>query len=175
MLVPAAEDLLLYLCLHGARHTWSRLLWVCDVDAVIRSAPSIDWQTLNARATSIDAGKRLALGIRLAHDLLGTPVPDAADVRAHDRGMDRTMAIVAQRMRDTSEARRIPSFRTRLISELAVRETFAQRIGYLSRQFKPTPRDRAWVRLPRRMEWMHVVLRPFRLLARYGHEYEKKK
>ena len=174
MRVPAVEDLLLYLCLHGARHTWNRLLWVCDVDAVMRSAPSIDWKTLVARALLIDAAKRLALGVRLAHDLLGTHFPDV--LKEHDRGLGRTLAIVAGRMEDTSNGRRAPSsFRTRLMSELAVRETLAQRLIYLCRQFKPTPRDRAWIRLPRYMEWMHVVLRPVRLLTRYGHEFEKKR
>lgn len=173
MLVPAAEDLLLYLCLHGAQHLWSRLLWVCDVDAVIRREPSLDWETLLSRAAAIDATRRVGLGVHLAHTLLHTPLPPL--LATSDRGRRRTMALVAHRMADTGAGRRIPSLRLRLASELAARETLAQRLTYLRKQFIPTPRDRAWLRLPRRMGWLHVVLRPLRLLTRYGEDYEKRK
>jgi hypothetical protein len=173
MRVPAAEDLLLYLCLHGARHLWSRLLWVCDVDAVIRGEPSLDWETLLARAAAIDATRRLILGVQLAHQLLRTPLPPlvGGPTRAHRR----TLTLVARRMADTSAGRRIPSLRLRLASELAARETLSQRLTYLRKQLTPTPRDRAWLRVPRRLEWLHLVLRPLRLLTRYGHDYEKRK
>jgi hypothetical protein len=173
MRVPAPEDLLLYLCLHGARHLWSRLLWVCDVDAVIRGEPSLDWEMLLSRAAAIDATRRLTLGIRLAQQLLRTPFPPL--LATHSRRQRRTLALVAHRMADTSAGRRIPPLRLRLASELAARETLSQRLTYLRKQFTPTPRDRAWLHLPRRLEWLHVVLRPLRLLTRYGDEYEKRK
>ena len=174
--VPAAEDLLLYLCLHGARHLWSRLVWVSDIDAVIRSESSLDWETLFARAAAIDATQRLALGVQLAHQLFHTPLPRLPSLlAARDRDQRRTIALFARRMADTSAGRHVPSLRVRFASELAVRETLAQRFTYLYKQLTPTPRDRAWLRLPRGMGWLHVVLRPLRLLTRYGEEYEKKK
>lgn len=176
MRIPAAEDLLLYLCLHGARHAWSRLLWVCDVDAVIRSEPALDWDALFSRASAIQATRRLTLGIDLAQRLLGTEVPGVIRLRIrNDRHHRRAIAAVERRMDDISAGRRIPAFRLRLRSELAMRETPGQRLRYLWRQFTPSPRDRAWLRLPAGMSWLHVVLRPLRLLTRYGIEYEKRK
>jgi hypothetical protein len=176
MRIPAPEDLLLYLCLHGARHSWSRLLWVCDVDAVMRSEPGIEWETLLSRAASIQATERLATGVHLAHRLLRTPLPRVGPFLADpDRNQRRRIALVARRMADTSAGRRLPSLRLAFASELAVRETLAQRLTYLYKQLTPTTRDRAWLPLPARMQWLRVVLRPFRLLIRYGQEYEKKK
>ena len=40
------EDLLLFLCAHGAKHIWERLLWLCDVREVLRSHPDLDWEHL---------------------------------------------------------------------------------------------------------------------------------
>jgi hypothetical protein len=172
MRVLAMEDQLLYLCLHGARHLWSRLLWVCDVDAVIRRSPSIDWPAVMSRAAAIDATQRLALGLHLAHTVLATPLPSFPPLAASGRPLERALALVARRMSDTSAGRAVPSLGLLLASELAVRETFAQRLRYLGKHLTPTPRDRAWVRLPRHLGWLHVILRPLRLLTRYGNAYE---
>src|SRR5205807_527326 len=38
----SAEDSLLVLCLHAAKHLWMRLLWVCDIAETIRTKP-VDW------------------------------------------------------------------------------------------------------------------------------------
>jgi hypothetical protein len=171
MRIAAVEDQLLYLCLHGARHVWSRLLWVCDVDALVRRNPSIDWPAVVARAAAIDATRRLAVGLHLARTLLATPLPSLPSLLPAARSVRRTTAFAASRMSDTS-AGRVPSFRLLLASELAVRETLTQRLTYLRRQLTPTPRDRAWLRLPRRLRWLHVILRPLRLLTRYGNPYE---
>ena len=35
---PGAEDLLLILCMHGAKHLWKNLGWICDVAELLRAA-----------------------------------------------------------------------------------------------------------------------------------------
>jgi hypothetical protein len=67
----APEDLLLILCVHGAKHHWSRLGWICDVAAVLRATPQLDWARCIAQASQLGGRRMLALGVRLAHDLLG--------------------------------------------------------------------------------------------------------
>ncbi len=37
------EDLLLFLCVHGAKHHWERLMWICDVAALVRVQQQMDW------------------------------------------------------------------------------------------------------------------------------------
>jgi hypothetical protein len=171
MRVMAVEDQLLYVCLHGARHFWSRLLWVCDVDAIIRSAPSIDWRAVASRAAVIEATQRLALGLHLADRYLATPVPSQPAIVASGRPVERVTALVGRRMRDTS-AGRIPSFRLLLACELAVRETHTQRLTYVRTKLAPNRLDRAWVRLPKGLAWLHVLLRPLRLLTRYANPHD---
>jgi hypothetical protein len=71
----APEDLLLILCVHGAKHHWSRLGWIGDVAAVLQAAPQLDWGHCLAQANRLGGRRMLALGVHLAHDLLGAGLP----------------------------------------------------------------------------------------------------
>ncbi len=75
----APEDLLHLLCLHGgSKHQWEYLKWVCDVAETLRACPDLDSRTLVRRAREGGALRRLLLGLLLARDLLGAPLPHAA-------------------------------------------------------------------------------------------------
>lgn len=74
--VLAPEDLILYLCVHGAKHGWSRLKWICDLDAAVRADRDLDWGTVLARASAAGCRRRVLLGLAVARGVLGTPVPE---------------------------------------------------------------------------------------------------
>jgi len=44
-LTLSTEDLLLFLCIHGckSRHTWDKLIWVCDIAELSRTHSNINW------------------------------------------------------------------------------------------------------------------------------------
>jgi hypothetical protein len=73
----AAEDLLLFLCMHGAKpyHRWSRLIWVTDVAQLIRLQPDLDWEIVLDQAARIGGERRLYFGLLLAANLLGITLP----------------------------------------------------------------------------------------------------
>jgi hypothetical protein len=73
----ALEDLLLILCVHGAKHHWSPLGWIGDVAALLRVTPQLDWARCLAQASRLGGTRMLALGVHLAHDLLGASLPEA--------------------------------------------------------------------------------------------------
>jgi hypothetical protein len=71
------EDLLLVLSVHGAKHHWGKLMWICDIAEVVRSyADKIDWGQLMTRARSLGAARILSLALFLARDLLEVAVPE---------------------------------------------------------------------------------------------------
>jgi hypothetical protein len=71
------EDLLLVLCVHGAKHHWGKLMWISDIAEVLRTySHEIDWTWLTQRADSLGGARMLLLGLLLAHDLLGANLPD---------------------------------------------------------------------------------------------------
>ena len=42
----SAEDLLLFLCIHGCKHHWSRLAWLCDVGELLAAHGTLAWHRI---------------------------------------------------------------------------------------------------------------------------------
>jgi len=71
------EHALLVLSVHGAKHHWGKLMWICDIAEVVRSyADKIDWDRLLTQARSLGAARILCLALFLARDLLGAAIPE---------------------------------------------------------------------------------------------------
>ncbi len=75
------EDTLLMLCVHGAKHQWGRLGWLCDVAALIRKYPELDWTALFAQADQLGGARMLLLGLQLVQSVIQVPLPDAVEHR----------------------------------------------------------------------------------------------
>ncbi len=73
----SAEDLLIVLCVHGTKHAWEQLKWVCDVAELLRSHRSLDWARILADASAWRCRRYVLLGLAAAHLLLGAPLPAA--------------------------------------------------------------------------------------------------
>jgi hypothetical protein len=72
----APEMLLIVLCVHGSKHTWELLKWVCDVAELLRSHPELDWNQIFLYASTWRCRGMLSLGLSLAHRLLDAPLPE---------------------------------------------------------------------------------------------------
>ena len=89
------EDLLLVLCVHGAKHHWGKLMWICDIAEVLRTySNKIDWIRLTQRANSLGGVRMLSLGLILARDLLGAKVPE--DVLQRMQAEPKTRFLAAE-------------------------------------------------------------------------------
>ncbi len=69
------EDSLLILCVHGGKHQWERLMWICDIAESILTH-QMDWRQLLEQARRGGSKRTLLLGLFLAQDLLGTELPE---------------------------------------------------------------------------------------------------
>lgn len=63
------EILLVYLCLHGTKHLWERIEWICDIDRLIRNN-KIDFDVIE----DFFFNKSFILGIYLSKILFDTPI-----------------------------------------------------------------------------------------------------
>ncbi len=43
ILTLAPEETLILLCMHGARHSWARLAWICDIAELVAAHPQMRW------------------------------------------------------------------------------------------------------------------------------------
>ncbi len=111
----APEDLLLFLCLHGAKHHWERLQWVCDIAGLVRAYPGLAWDRLMDEAAAIGARRMLLLGLFLAADLLGACLPEMVRRSiAHDRTIPVLSAQVQERLFSGFYLRALDSVQHRL-------------------------------------------------------------
>ena len=166
--IHAPEDLLLILCVHGGKHRWEYLLWLCDVAELIRSYPALDWKQAIETASNLRARRILLLGVLLARDALGAELPEwinATIDRDHilNELRDQLRACLA---RDAPLALQ-PGEHQRYFMKL--REHRSDRFIVAFRQAKYylglTERDKEI--LPRSPLFLYYI-RPFRLAWEYG-------
>ena len=161
------EDLALFLCAHGAKHLWERLAWLCDVAALLARRRDVDWAAVLARARDRGGERMVLLALHLAHELLGAPVPDA--VRGRVRA-DAAVRSLGERVR----ARLFAGLHPPTVWEIhafrwRVRERQRDRMHDFARaRFTPNAADWQLVRLPDRLYALYYLIRPLRLVAKYG-------
>jgi Uncharacterised nucleotidyltransferase len=63
------EDYLPILCVHGSRHIWQRLAWLCDIATLVHNNPNLNWEKVIQRANFWGCKRRLCLGILMVHRL----------------------------------------------------------------------------------------------------------
>lgn len=163
ILTLSYQDLVLFLCVHAAKHGWRELQAVCDVAAVIQSG-RVDWSAIVAEASDSRSLRMLQLGLCLAYDLLGTELPE--DVLAAAVG-NKAVSTVARRI-----ARKLvsPASRWSIVDDALIQIWMTD--GF-QRQFRlvvergllPTVVDWQFVKLPRGLFFLYYVLRPVRIAA----------
>ncbi|MBC7232587.1 MAG: nucleotidyltransferase family protein [Chloroflexi bacterium] len=164
----SAEDLLLILCVHGTKHCWARLGWVCDVARLIHTRQEMDWEQIIGQANALGAERMLFLGLFLAHDLLGAALPEAVWKRMQGDTAAKSLAkqVKMQILRDTGEP---PGILEASLFHLKARERWRDRVRYSIRlAITPTPGDWASVSLPSALFPLYYLLRPFRLVGAYA-------
>ena len=67
---------MLLLVVHGTKHGWSRLGWLCDITELLRAYPGLEWQRVMDHASCRGGARMLGLSLYLAHQVLGATLPE---------------------------------------------------------------------------------------------------
>ncbi|WP_114393898.1 nucleotidyltransferase family protein [Oleisolibacter albus] len=94
-LAPAHE--FAFLAVHGTRHDWSRLQWVCDLDRMLRAAAAEDALHWVETADRLGVAPAVLQAMMIAHGLLDSPVPEPVRRQAGGNPLVRYMVAHAQR------------------------------------------------------------------------------
>ena len=165
------EDLLLILCIHGAKHRWERLAWLCDIAEIVRSRTTLDWDRAVENAALMGAKRILFLGLSLAGELLGAEPP--VHVRKAIE-VDPVVKVLANQVKDWLfiEDPVALDLGEREQFFMRLRERRADRLRVALKQAKsylaPTLRDHEAMPLPESLRWSLYLLRPVRLAGQYG-------
>lgn len=163
---PVAEDLLLLLSVHAAKHLWGRLIWLCDIAQILRRE-DLNWDWVQGQARELGIERILQVTLLLARQLVGAVVPaliSNAMVRdpAVSKFVDQIASqIAAGTLRQTDT---ISYFRLLM----GLRERRIDRLRFLTRlAFTPGPGEWDAVPLPRALFPLYRVVRMARLARRF--------
>lgn len=168
MATLAPPDLLLYLCAHGAKHSWAGLNHVVDVARLIKQKTDWDWPALWKDAQQRNVAKSLLLGVWLAHTLLAVTIPVwLIELVESDSALFR----LAHTTRDSMfQPTTMASGMWRQFTYFfQLQQGWRSRCLYLMRLVvSPNVGDWEFKPLAHQWLWLYVVLRPIRLLKKYA-------
>jgi hypothetical protein len=162
------EDLLVVLTVHGAKHLWRRLAWVCDVAELVRARRDLDWGALEREVDRLRVRRILLLGLGLARDVLGAPLPARVEAWLHEEpAVERLEAQVVDAWRRRPET--WPGVIEGVGFHLRARERWGDRLRYgIGLATSTTPGDWDLLTLPSGLFPLYYPLRAIRLVAKYG-------
>jgi len=159
----AADDLLFSLCVHGSRHLWERLSWICDVAELIQRH-TFNWTRLLERAANADTERMFLLGLFLAEKLLDARLPPEVKQRcdADERLESLADNVVEHLFNGTTH---VPATSREIFKyNIRVRKTLTARARYLVYAFRPTDSDLRGRSFPSALNFVYYLIRPFRLI-----------
>lgn len=159
----AADDLLFSLCVHGSRHLWERLNWICDVAELIQRH-TFNWTGLLERAATADTERMFLLGLFLAEKLLDARLPPEVKQRcaADERLQALADNIVEHLFNGTTH---VPATSREIFRyNIRVRKTLSARARYVVYALRPTDSDLRVRSFPSALNFVYYFIRPFRLI-----------
>lgn len=163
----SVEDQLVMLSVHGAKHFWERIAWLVDIARLI-SVREVNWVLLFEIAETLQSTRFLLLGLYLAHEVVGSSLPESVLERARN---DRHVRWLAGKAIE-QYAGNLVSMRgvwPRALFRFRSSDRFWRGLRQLIRlSMSPTETDRQTVRLPGFLAPLYTIVRPLRLLGEYG-------
>ncbi len=167
MKTPCAEDLLLVLCVHAAKHVWERLIWLCDIAQILKRE-SFNWESVQSRARELGVERIVSVTLLLANRLLAAPIPSPIEKSIF---ADRAAGALAEEIATglaagcSYDVQQVSYFRLMM----RLRERRADRLRFLARlTFTPGPGEWEAVRLPKVLFPLYRVVRLARLASRFA-------
>lgn len=156
------EDLFLFLVSHGARHGWSRLRWLIDIQRMI--GQEIDWKKVHSLTKEYNNFNLVGQSILLSSNLLNVNIT---------KEMQRY--ITSNRSRLTAQAavfyleKMVNLHNDTLPKEVSLYHgrhlfsimSFQQKVLFLLSSLYPFHIDTVTLPLPKKLHFLYFILRPF--------------
>jgi hypothetical protein len=158
----SAGDLLFSLCVHGSRHLWERLGWICDIAELI-AHHELNWPALQQRAAAADSERMFLLGLHLARKLLQTELPPDVQQRCDSDPRLETLAenVIVHLFNGPTH---VPASSSEIFKyNIGVRRSLAARARYFVHMLRPTDSDVSAHQFPSGFTFAYYLTRPFRL------------
>lgn len=164
------EDLLVYLCLHGARHSWGRLEWLASVAKLLAGDAIAEYGIVLEIAEQIGCRRTILHSLHLAGEMFNIHLPaivqesiskDVVLSRLSENFFNKSIRLCR------SEHASQTGNRFRLV-HLLLRDSWPDVCSYLFRQlFWLRVADVQYVSLPSALFPLYYLIRPYRLILTF--------
>jgi len=166
------EHNFIFLCMHGAKHSWERVEWISSLRALVHSQPPARWPLIVSEAARLRSTRLLHLGLMLADHLSPSPATRLPlNLMQPDEMVDDLAATVWEQI-FTEEITGLPREVYRFRFYLKAREHLWDRLRVVwSASVRiPHPQSSIWQRtsVPPSLLFLHYLLKPLSLLKRFG-------
>ena len=167
MRVMSDSDLVLFLCLHGLKHGFSRLIWISDLARALKSMRNDSAQELARHAKRLGLEQALLIGCQIVREVLPRQLPPEMEavLAESPQAAERARHAVERLFSEGTGANNDPEiWGLYLQTEGSARQRWRRRFTF----FVPTAGDYAWAERHRIYRGLMPAIRPFRLLHKYG-------
>lgn len=159
--VLGKEDLFIFLCSHGARHGWSRLRWLVDVNKMIDQ--ELNWLEINQLLNKYQSGHIVGQALILSNGLLNSTISEEMKIwtnKKYARRLAQDALFYLKQMINLHTPpipEEISKYHSRhLYSLMSKRQRFLFILSYLY----PYPIDAKTLPLPKYLHFLYFPLRP---------------
>ena len=125
------EELLVVLCIHGAKDYWSQLKWICDLSELLQRYHELNWEAIWSIAQKHCAKRRLLVGLGLAESLLDAPLPNFIQHKIHlDRESQLLITQVSSRLFRNKKTHFLPLLLNKYIFHARLMDSFNKKFAY---------------------------------------------
>lgn len=170
-----AEDLLIYLCIHGSKECWASLKWICDVAELLKCYPNLDWDYLLKTSQRLGSERMLSLGLYVAHILLGSDLPQPIELELQKSPQVLALArtVLSQLFLPVNSFKTSNLTREKFFFYLALMRRKRDKVNlfrfwfrFLRYGFYPNDKDLSWIKLSERFYFLYYFLKPARLILK---------
>ncbi len=157
-----SEDLFLFLVTHGARHGWSRLRWLTDIDQITQKR--LDWNKINMLLHEYQylhlGGQALILASRLLHTPISKEMEALTAVKRSNRLAQDALFYIKQMVNLHTDPvpEDVAKYHKRHLFALMSKQ---QKFLFIASFLYPYPKDAETLPLPANLHFLYFPLRPF--------------
>ncbi len=166
------EDLLIILCLQGAKDGWEEVVRIYDIAGLIDFHPQINWELVVKLAEELNSEIALLVGLNLAHNFVNSlSLPSFLLMKIEDESRIQSISnrVVKQFFRDNiGDNNNLIKNLEKYLIRLSLKDSFQDTLrDFFYLVITPKEKDKTDLALPRILYPFYYFLRPFRLLLLY--------
>ncbi|UOR13774.1 nucleotidyltransferase domain-containing protein [Halobacillus amylolyticus] len=153
------EDLFLFLASHGARHGWSRLRWLVDIQQLMRQ--KVKWEDVSRLIKKYHYRHVGVQATILATQLLNTPLIKEIETTSKGEKLAQEAVFYLESMINLHNeplSEEVASYHKRHLFSLM---SIQQKLFFILSFLYPYPEDVATLPLPEKLHLLYFPLRPF--------------